>query len=70
MKECCENKKIENCGYCIEYPCNKIEKAFKKTKEYKEKSKKILSNEDYELFKKAFYMKGKNLNKIKLEREK
>ena len=40
IKDCCEKKEIDNCGYCNEYPCDKIEKAFTTTKEYDEKSKK------------------------------
>lgn len=63
VKECCIERKIENCGMCIDYPCSKIEKAFEITELNIEKFKKILSNEEYELFRKAFFLKKENLEK-------
>ncbi|MGB3480002.1 MAG: DUF3795 domain-containing protein [bacterium] len=60
IKECCAEKNIDNCGYCEEYACKKLKNTFKKTKEYKEKSKPILSKEDYKLLEKAFFLKKEN----------
>lgn len=65
IEECCEEKNIDNCGYCNNYPCNKINEVFKESKEYEERSKTVLSNSEYGLLKKAFYMKKERLNKIK-----
>jgi hypothetical protein len=65
IKECCENRKIDNCGYCNEYPCSKINKTLSRTEEYRKTVKKITTKEEFELFKKAFYCKKENLNKAK-----
>ncbi len=64
VKECCIEKKIENCGQCVNFPCAIINKAFKKTEDYKENFKKILTKKEYNIFQKAFFSKRENLNKI------
>jgi hypothetical protein len=63
VKECCIERNIENCGKCIDYPCSKIENAFEITDINIEKFKKILSKGEYELFRKAFFLKKEYLEK-------
>ena len=63
VKECCIEKNIQNCGKCIDYPCPKIKKAFEITAINVEKFKNILSSEDYEIFRKAYFLKQDNLEK-------
>jgi len=63
VKECCIERNIENCGQCIDYPCSKIEKAFEITEINVEKFKNILSKEEYEIFRKAFFLKKEYLEK-------
>ena len=63
VKECCIERKIENCGKCIDYPCSKIENAFEITEINVEKFKLILSKEEYEVFRKAFFLKKENLER-------
>ena len=63
VKKCCIERKIENCGKCSNYPCPKIEKAFEITEKNTEKFKNILSKEEYDLFRKAFFLKKENLEK-------
>ncbi len=29
IRKCSTDKQLENCGYCIEYPCNKLSDIFK-----------------------------------------
>ena len=65
VKECCIERKLKNCGNCISYPCVKIEKAFEKTQNYAKNFKSILSPEEYEIFRKAFFLKKLNLDKVK-----
>lgn len=62
VKDCCKEKKIENCGKCSKYPCPKINKAFEITKLNAVKFKKILAKEEYELFYKAFFLKKEHLD--------
>ena len=61
IKECCEEKGIHHCGMCREYPCSKNEYAFEKNKKDIEICKKVLSPEDLEMFKKAYFSKKENL---------
>ncbi|MFX1340918.1 MAG: DUF3795 domain-containing protein [Promethearchaeota archaeon] len=63
VKECCIEKKVKNCGKCDDYPCPKIQNAFNITEINVEKFKKILSKENYEIFRKAYFLKKENLEK-------
>ena len=65
IRECCLEKKIQNCGKCDFYPCDKVENAFKITKLNTVKFKTILSNKQYDIFTKAYFLKKENLDKIK-----
>ncbi|MFX1293435.1 MAG: DUF3795 domain-containing protein [Promethearchaeota archaeon] len=65
VRECCIERKIENCGKCNNYPCNKIEKAYEITQNNVEKFRDILSKEEYEIFTKAFFLKKENLEKAR-----
>jgi hypothetical protein len=70
IKECCKNKKIDNCGYCTTMPCGKLEEMFERTKKYKKISKTLLTEEEYEMLKIAFWMKGERLKRIWDDRNK
>lgn len=35
IRECGIYKNVENCGFCTEYPCDKLSKVFKKSPESK-----------------------------------
>lgn len=65
VKECCLERNLKNCGMCISYPCVKIEKAFEKTQRNAESFKNILSNEEYGIFRRAFFLKKYNLDMVK-----
>ena len=67
VRECCIENNNENCGKCESYPCDKIENAFKITRNNAEKYKAILSKEDYEIFVKAFFSKKSNLDNVNRE---
>ncbi|NHI92603.1 MAG: DUF3795 domain-containing protein [Candidatus Lokiarchaeota archaeon] len=65
IKECCEQKEIDNCGYCDKYPCAKNKLAFQKNEIDEKKCKSLLSDEDFMMFKKAFFCKKENLSKLR-----
>ncbi|MFX1258194.1 MAG: DUF3795 domain-containing protein [Promethearchaeota archaeon] len=65
VRGCCIEKKIENCGKCDNYPCNIIEKAFEITQINAKKFRDILSKEEYKIFKKAFFLKKENLDRVR-----
>ncbi len=70
IKECCGEKEIINCGYCTEMPCGKLRKMFNRNKKYKEISRALLAEEEYEIFNTAFWMKGDRLKRIWDDRNK
>ncbi len=65
IKQCCEEKHVDNCGYCQEYPCSKNKIAFDKNEIDIKRCEIILSTEDFEMFKKAFFSKKENLKEMK-----
>lgn len=67
VRECCIEKNNENCGKCEDYPCDKIENAFRTTRNNAQKYRHILSKENYEIFEKAFFSKKENLDKVNPE---
>ncbi len=64
VKECCIKQGLANCGMCGDYPCELINKAFEITAVNAKNFKTILSPDEYEIFKIAFFSKKKNLETI------
>lgn len=60
---CIKEHKISKCNQCTEYPCNKIEDMFKRSKEYKIKCKEVCSDSEYKMVERAFFHKEENMNK-------
>jgi len=65
VKKCCLEKKIENCGKCSSYICEKISLVFKNTKILTEKCKELLSDDEFDVLSRAFFQKQENLDKEK-----
>jgi hypothetical protein len=61
IKDCCIERNIKHCGECRDYPCETIEKAFSITQTNADKFKELLTQEEYEMFYNAFFMKKENL---------
>ena len=59
--KCCNDKGIDNCSLCKEYPCQNIKECFEITKSFEPMCKKLCTKEEYEQIKKAFFEKEKNL---------
>lgn len=62
--ECTERHKIENCGQCPNYPCGKIKDAFEQTLLFEPSCKLQCSVEEYDIIKRSFFEKEKNLDEI------
>jgi len=67
IRKCAQDKRIDNCGQCGDYPCGKVIKVFEQTKSYAKACKENCSDEDYECFRKAFFSKKDRLDKIHKE---
>jgi len=67
IRECAKDKEISNCGKCNDYPCDKINGVFEKTRSYDQQCKEACTSNDYECLKKAFFLKKDKLDAIHLE---
>ena len=67
IKECVIKKGIDNCGKCPDYPCERLQKIFEDSQEEAIICKENFSEEDSELFGKAFFSKKERLDKINRE---
>jgi hypothetical protein len=64
IKKCALEKGIDNCGFCPNYPCEKIENVFFQTETYAKLCKENCSKKEYELLHKAFFLKKQNMDKV------
>ena len=64
IRECALDKGVKSCGECQEYPCQRITNALEKTEAFTVKIKKECSRGDYDLLRKAFFEKKKNLDRV------
>lgn len=65
VRDCAYEKGIDNCGLCQEYPCESIMAVFEKSKELKAKASDVCSQEEIEVFDRAFFSKEKNLDQVR-----
>lgn len=59
--KCVNEKGIENCGQCREYPCENIKECFEVTKSFEPFCKQVCTEDEYKNMCKAFFEKEKNL---------
>ena len=59
---CCADHEVPNCGKCPDYPCRLICECFSVTATFMPACRKICTDEEYAVMKKAFYEKKKNLD--------
>lgn len=59
--KCVNEKHMDHCGQCRQYPCDNIKECFKVTKSFEPLCKKVCNNEEYKMMKRAFFEKRENL---------
>ena len=59
--KCTMEHGVDNCGKCPEYPCENIRECFEVTRSFEPMCKKMCTEEEYEIMRKAFFEKEKNL---------
>lgn len=64
INKCTSEKELSNCGECYDYPCERIKEAFNKVETQADECKKICTEEEYELLKKAFFFKKQYLDEL------
>ena len=58
---CTTDKHIKHCGQCLKFPCDNIRECFKVTKSFEPFCKRVCTEEEYALMRKAYFEKEKNL---------
>ncbi|WP_303870322.1 DUF3795 domain-containing protein [Acetobacterium wieringae] len=61
--DCTWEHEVRHCNQCVEYPCQKIERMLRKSREFKTMCQEICSDQEYAVLKKAFFEKHINLGK-------
>ena len=62
--KCCEEKGIKTCAECNEYPCANMHDCFSVTKSFEPKCRQVCTDQEYEVLKRAFFMKEQNLREL------
>ena len=68
IRKCAQEKGIDNCGICQDYPCKRIEKVFEQTESYAKECEKSFSKGNYGCLYEAFFSKRKKLNEAHEQR--
>lgn len=66
--KCVHDNHVENCGQCKEYPCDNIKECFEVTMSFEPSCKEVCTRGEYEIMKRAFFEKEKNLRMISQEK--
>jgi hypothetical protein len=66
--ECVSEKKVGNCATCIEYPCEKINKAFETSDKFERTIEEVCTLSEINKIKKAFFNKRKNLEAMAIKK--
>ena len=61
LVKCVNEKHIAHCGQCENYPCDVMKACFTVTGSFISTCKKVCTPEDFEILRKAFFEKEKNL---------
>ena len=59
--KCVNDKHIDNCGKCDQYPCDNIRKCFEVTRSFEPFCQEVCSADEHATMTKAFFEKEKNL---------
>jgi hypothetical protein len=61
LRACAGEKGIDNCGFCVSYPCKLVNAAFEKTERLRSRAASVCTSEEMDALDKAFFSKRKNL---------
>ena len=59
--KCCEDRNIQNCSQCPEFPCANMQECFAVTMSFAPKCREICTDAEFAQLKKAFFEKEENL---------
>ena len=64
LRQCISTKVHQNCGLCDEYPCELLDRAFKKSEKLKSHANKVCTQEEMDILTKAFFSKKEYFDRI------
>lgn len=67
LRQCVRKRKIENCGFCAEYPCDLINTAFEKSENLKSRAGTVCTDEEMALLEKSFFSKKEFFDRVHKE---
>ena len=59
--KCCEEKGIQSCASCPEYPCGRMRECFAVTKSFEPKCREVCTVQEFDRLHRAFFEKEENL---------
>ena len=62
---CCQEKGIETCADCPEYPCGNLKKCYEVTASFIPRCREVCTKQEFGQMEKAFFEKEKNLNSLR-----
>lgn len=68
LRTCVYERSIESCGLCEAYPCALVNATFEKSERLHVQAVSVCTSEEIELFRKAFFSKQQNIEKVRNER--
>jgi hypothetical protein len=70
LRACANERALDNCGLCDEYPCGLINTALERSEELRFHATSVCTPMEMETLKKAFFSKRQNLGQIHLRNNK
>lgn len=64
LRTCVGEKRVENCGFCNEYPCELINTAFDQSEKLRSHASRVCTQEEMGMLYRAFFSKKEYFDKI------
>lgn len=64
LRSCVRAREIENCGWCDDYPCQRILDVFEKSDELRSRASRVCASPEMDMLTRAFFLKKDYLDRI------
>ncbi len=68
VRDCAVKRKIDTCGACSDYPCEKMNTVFRKTEDFRNLFGQVCAKDEFALFEQAFFKKKAYLDEAAKQR--
>ena len=69
LRACANERAVDNCGLCDEYPCGLINTALERSEKLRSRATVVCTPMEMETLRKAFFSKGQNLGQIHVKKQ-